>query len=144
MRRVSWSDTNLVLEHYYPKYDYSDYEEVERDVNSDTSNLASTENSGLSHRLHPSLRPSTDSDPYSYGFSSGVSSRSPASDNSLSTFVPKALSAYSQSPQILSSYSDRNQVAANDISRPLEEVTPEEETDDFYADLTSNTAALLW
>ena len=141
MRRVSWSDTHLVMEHFYPKYDYSDYEEAEKDV---ASNPASTENSGLSHRLHPSLRPSNASDPYAYGFSSTGSPRSPSSDNSLSTFVPKALSAYSQAPQISSSYSDRNQVAADDNSRRLEEVMPEEETDDFYADLTSNTAALLW
>lgn len=127
-----------MLEHFYPKYDYSDYDEIEQD---DTSKPPSTKNSGLSHRLHPSLRPSNESDPYSYGFGSTVSPRSPTHDNSLSTFVPKALSGYSQSPEILS---DRNHAVVNDNSRTLEEATAEEEADDFYTDLTSNTAALLW
>lgn len=123
-----------MLEHFYPKYDYSDYDEIEH-----ASDSPSTENSGLSHRLHPSLRPN-ESDPYGYGFNS---SKSPPSNSSLSTFVPKALSSFS--PQTVSGYSDRNQVvAANDTNRTIEEVPVDEETDDYYADLTSNTAALLW
>ncbi len=102
-----------------------------------------TGNSGLAQRLHPSLRKNDDSDPYGYGFSSPVSPRSPPAENSLSTFVPKGLSSYS--PQILSGYSDLSEEGANDQDdRSLQEVIPEEETDDFYADLASNTAALLW
>jgi hypothetical protein len=140
MRRVSWSDTHLVLEHYYPKYDYSDYDDIEQE---NAVKSSSTENSGLSHRLHPSLRNNNESDPYGYGFNPVVSPRSHTSENSLSTFVPKALSSYSQSPQVSPTYSDRDQVVSTNNST-LEEVTPEEENDDFYADLTSNTAALLW
>lgn len=122
-------------EHFYPKYDYSDYEDAEEAPTS--SGPPSTANSGLSHRLHPSLRPNNESDPYAYGFGSALSPRSPPADNSLSTFVPKALSS-----QIVSSYSDHHlEVATNGA---IEEVAVEEETDDFYADLASNTAALLW
>lgn len=126
-------------EHFYPKYDYSDYEDIEH---GETSSPPSTENSGLSHRLHPSLRPNNESDPYAYGFGSAHSPRSPPSDTSLNTFVPKALSSYS--PQTVSSYSDRKQEATADESNMIIEVAVEEETDDFYADLASNTAALLW
>ena len=136
MRRVSWSDTQLTSEHFYPKYDYSDYDDIDQENSSGSSKNA---NSGLSHRLHPSLRPN-DSDPYGYGFTSPASPRSATADNSLSTFVPKALSTYT--PQILSSYSQEVDVN-NSTTGTLEEEV-EDQTNDFYADLNSNTAALLW
>lgn len=136
MRRVSWSDTQLTSEHCYPKYDYSDYDDIDQERSSRNSINV---NSGLSHRLHPSLRPN-ESDPYGYGFTSPASPRSTTADNSLSTFVPKALSTYS--PQILSSYLQEVGVH-NGATETLEEEL-EDQTNDFYADLNSNTAALLW
>ncbi len=150
MRRVSWSDTQLVSEHFYPKYDYSDYDDVEREEDNKNRFKAalSKENSGLSHRLHPSLRRNNDTDGYGYG---GFSPTSPppritAPESSLSSFVPKTLAGHS--PQMFSGYSDTHTEAED--SRGQENGLPDtlesgqEQSDAFYADLTSNTAALLW
>lgn len=103
---------------------------------------SSNENSGLSHRLHPSLRRNSDTDPYAYGF---TSPKSPTPDNSLSSFVPKTLSSYS--PQLLADYSTPQPVLNGGVvhgttALPLDKV--DEQMEDFYVDLTSNTAALLW
>ena len=150
MRRVSWSDTQLVSEHYYPKYDYSDYDDIEREEANKNKFMAALakENSGLSHRLHPSLRHNNDSDGYGYGgFSpTSPSPRNTTSENSLSSFVPKTLSGHS--PQMLAGYTDLNpdaHIQAEENGLPEELETVQEQTDDFYDDFTSsNTAALLW
>ncbi len=150
MRRVSWSDSQLVSEHFYPKYDYSDYDDIEREQENKNKFMTALakENSGLSHRLHPSLRRNNDTDAYGYGgFSpTSTSPRTTTPDNSLSSFVPKTLSGHSL--QMLSGYTDINpQTGGNNEEvneSPQELETVQEQTDDFYADLTSNTAALLW
>lgn len=138
MRRVSWSDTNLVSEHYYPKYDYSDYEEIEQE------NHNSSEDVGFSHKLHPSLRPvNTQSDPYkNYTNFSTAPMNGMGSEGSLSTFTPSSLSSYA--PRILAGYSDINTTDTEDSTPANTGAIPEEQTEDFYADVTSNTAALLW
>lgn len=142
MRRVSWSDTQLVSEHFYPKYDYSDYEEIEEEQTQVTT--SSKGNSGLSHRVHPSLRQSGDADPYGYEFTS-TSPRSQTSDSSLSSFVPKSLSAYSPSgytaPESSPKANGNHELEVDGAQEPQQ---TEQQTDDYYADLTSNTAALLW
>lgn len=142
MRRVSWSDTQLESKHYYPKYDYSDYEEIEQEHTKNASTFH--KNSGLSQRLHPSLR-QNDTNSYGYGFGSSGSPWSPTAENSLSAFVPKTLT---YSPQILGDYSQPPRTASVADERVREEEesgqTVEEQDNDFYADLTSNTAALLW
>ena len=150
MRRVSWSDSQLVSEHYYPKYDYSDYDDLEREEENKNRFKAALakENSGLSHRLHPSLlRRTSDTDDYGYGFSpTSPPPRSTTPESSLSSFVPKTLAGHS--PQMFSSYSDThteaedNKGQENGLPDTLESV--QEQSDDFYADLASNTAALLW
>lgn len=151
MRRVSWSDTQLVSEHYYPKYDYSDYDDIEREEDNKNRFLAALakENSGLSHRLHPSLRRNNDTDGYGYGGFSPTSpaSRSTTTENSLGSFVPKTLSGHS--PQMFSGYTDpevkKDDKQAEQNGLPEELETVQEQTDDFYANFTSsNTAALLW
>lgn len=139
MRRVSWSETHFVLEHTYPKYDYSDYEEIQQETNGDCATVSSGENLGLSHRVHPSLRPANETDPYSYGFTSPTPTKNTAAGSSLGSFVPKTLSSYTPQFTPLSNSPMAEQIA----EEPLDQ--PEQQADDFYgADLTSNTAALLW
>ena len=148
LRRVSWSDSALISEYYYPKYNYSDYEEIHEE----TPQISSHENSGLSQRLHPSLRLSNDtnSDPYHYGYSPSASPKSGSSESSLANFIPSSLSSYS--PRILANYSDpiessdaATEEAGISITGSTQmSPTNEVDTDDFYAGLTSNTAALLW
>ena len=152
MRRVSWSDTQLVSEYFYPKYDYSDYEDIEREEANKNQFMAALakENSGLSHRLHPSLlQRKNDTDSYGYGSYNSTSppARTTPSENSFSSFVPKALSGHS--PQLFSGYADpipevrsTEKAEENGLLEELDSVP--EQTDDFYADLATNTAALLW
>lgn len=136
MRRVSWSETQFVSEHSYPKYDYSDYDTIEQEETNEDPPTTSNKNLGLSHRVHPSLRPN---DPYSYNFSG--SPRSQPSDGSLSTFMPKGLSSYT--PHYTAVDHSPMENGDSQVSQePLDQ--PEQHTDTFYADLTSNTAALLW
>ena len=138
---MSWSETHFVSEHFYPKYDYSDYDDIEQERNGESPAPSSKGNLGLSHRVHPSLRPSSDADPYSYSFTSPSSPRSPSSDSSLSSFVPKGLSSYTPH------YSPVEHSNIQPDSSHMEEEPfqpSEQQVDDYYPDLTSNTAALLW
>ena len=137
-------------EHFYPKYDYSDYDEIDQD-NEETQN-SFPENSGLSQRLHPSLRLTKDasSDPYHYGYSQTATLKNGgSSDNFLENSPHMSLSSYS--PKILAGYPNLNLIEQNssveeDLSRETVHINPanEDQAKDFYADLTSNTAALLW
>lgn len=142
MRRVSWSETHFVSEHFYPKYDYSDYDDIEQEneeLDSPATTPMAKKNLGLSHRVHPSLRPTnTSDDPYSYSFTSPTSPRSTAPNSSLSSFVPKTISSYT--PQ----YTAEDHSPMTNGGSPVSHEPLEQNTDDFYADLTSNTAALLW
>ena len=167
---MSFSDSQLVLEHVYPKYDYSDYEEIDHDKEdrgwSETDGGNANENSGLSHKLHPSLRPTdtNSADPYGYSSPSPpktasyrYNSPSPTNKHNLSD---SDLQHYT--PSILSSYGDALQKHfSGDTSSPLhnglrenasptaessDDVMPatEEQTSDFYATLNSDAAAMLW
>ena len=169
---MAFSDTELITEHHYPKYDYSDYENSqEDDVSAGFSfsfwkskvEVEEDEQSGLSHRLHPSLR-SPEPDPDTYRYSPSRDSVSPVS----SPPPPVAASSSSSSlhnykPSILSSYGDSLQqsytTAMENGTEYEEEEQEEEEVDssggglvatdgpslsNFYASLSSDTAAMLW
>lgn len=162
LRRVAFSDSELAVEHYYPKYDYSDYEDIQEDEVSTSSSFSfwkskevveaasDDEQSGLSQRLHPSLR-SPEPDPDNYRYSPSRDSTSQVSGSS-----PPTLQNYK--PSILSSYGD---TLHQSYSRAMENGTAEEEKEcdevdsghlmpaegpalNFYASLSSDTAAMLW
>ena len=67
LRRVSFSDTQLTVEHSYPKYSYHDYDEVQEEAAEEGAHKGPRKHKeeGLSQRLHPSLQVK-DSDPYSF------------------------------------------------------------------------------
>ena len=167
LRRVSFSDSNLETEHYYPKYDYSDYEDIEQE-RPDIFGRSKLRNAGLSHRLHPSLRTDNDSnsDDYRYGgkFNSSSGSSNPASSPSpsstaapevpstngifggggLSSYTPSMLSpfdAFSASP--ISSPIKEEETETKDSSTEVEQVDGNS-ADDYYSSLNADTAALLW
>jgi len=139
MRRVSWSDTNLTEEHFYPKYSYEDYD----DINSDKEDNSDNE---LSQPIHPSMRATneTDSDMYRY---------SPGRASSLGSYTPSIMSNFnSNMASHLSGFSPR---AANSTAKkpptPVQEepvynnnANNNDPANDFYSNLTTDTAALLW
>lgn len=134
MRRVSWSDSQLVSEHFYPKYDYSDYEEVEQVTSSE-------ESSEFSHRLHPSLLPPSDGDPYTAGFSPPGYSQG----GSLSSFVPSSLSPTLMENNYEFSFNEEpKEEEAGNSSVPGSTGPAEHDYSQYYSDQTSNAAALLW
>ena len=160
LRRVSFSDSNLEIEHFYPKYDYSDYEDIEQEL-PDIFGRSKLRNAGLSHRLHPSLRTDNDtnSDTYRYGGGFNSSSSNPASSPSppaapeshatngilsgggLSSYTPSMLSpfdAFTASP--ISSPIKEEETSS---STEVEQVDGNSE-DDYYSSLNADTAALLW
>lgn len=153
-------------EHFYPKYDYSDYEDIEQEL-PDIFGRNKLRNAGLAHRLHPSLRTDSESqsDSYRYGFSgSNSSSPSPISTDSpssnggfgagggggLSSYKPSSLSPFDS----LASFSSPGHSTPLSIGSPIKEVefeeasTDTEQTDDnstdYYSSLNADTAALLW
>ncbi len=128
MRRVSWSDSQLTSEHVYPKYDYSDYEEVEQ-----------PSSSVLSHRLHPSLLPPSDGDPYTAGFNPPGYSQG----GSLSNFVPSSLSPTVMEDNYEFSFQEESK-NEDKSSPPVDNGPAEHDYSDYYSDQTSNAAALLW
>ena len=162
---MSFSDSNLHTEHFYPKYDYSDYEDIEQEL-PDIFGRGKLRNAGLAHRLHPSLREDndTDSDSYRYGFNPGAGSNSStpsptATDSSSSTGVgggnEGGFSNYK--PSILASFDSFNApgfTGSPIINSPIKEAesdetsTDTEQVDgnsmDYYSSLNADTAALLW
>ena len=170
MRRVSFSDSSLHTEHFYPKYDYSDYDEIEQELPDifGRGKLRNV-NTGLSHRLHPSLRTDNDtnSDSYRYGFNSSAggnpSSPSPSSstDHSpssvglgggggLSSYKPSMLSSFDSlgtfshlpTPTLPSPIKEEASAEADADSDKVDGA--EDDSTDFYSTLNADTAALLW
>lgn len=179
LRRVAFSETDLTVEHYYPKYDYGDYEDIQdNEVTTGfsfsfwKSKIAveatdSREENGLSQRLHPSLRsPEPDPDTYRYSpsrdaTSSSTSSPPPPDHTSPSTTTT---TLHNYKPSILSSYGlEERDSLQQSYSTAMENGMAEgerEEADDgsggylmpaegpsvsnFYASLSSDTAAMLW
>ena len=169
LRKVSFSDSDLEMQHVYPKYDYSDYEDIDHDKEevgwSETDGGETNENSGLAHKLHPSLRPTETNSTDFYGYSSPSPTKpdsyrysSPSSsnkhsplDNDLHHYTPSALSGYGDELQRhlsgnLSSPVHSGREDASPTSDVSEDIMPatEEQTSDFYATLNSDTAAMLW
>lgn len=162
-RRVAFSETDLTVEHYYPKYDYSDYEDIQED-NVTTSfsfsfwkskeivETASDDESGLSQRLHPSLR-SPEPDPDTYRYSPSRDSTSGVtSPPTLQTYKPSILSGYGSSLQQTYTEAMENGTPEEESSNSFEEtdssghIMPAEGSSlsNFYASLSSDTAAMLW
>lgn len=162
---MSFSDSNLHTEHFYPKYDYSDYEDIEQEL-PDIFGRSKLRNSGLAHRLHPSLmgEEDTDSDSYRYGFNAGSESNSSTpsptaaespSSIGVDTGGGRGLSDYK--PSMLSPFDNFHTPG---FSGSLELDSPTEETEsegtgrdtekvdgnstDYYSSLNADTAALLW
>ena len=164
LRRVSFSDSNLEIEHFYPKYDYSDYEDIEQE-RPDIFGRSKLRNSGLSHRLHPSLRMDNDTNSDSYRYGGGFNS-SPGGSNTSSPSPPATtetpitngvlggggLSSYT--PSMLSPFDNLSSFTASPIASPIkeEEASSSMEVeqvdgnsaDDYYSSLNADTAALLW
>ena len=154
LRRVSFSDSQLTIEHFYPKYTYHDYD----DINSDEDNVSNpgithstTVNSGLSHKLHPSLRSTNENDSDVYRYSpSKASPMKPSSHSSLGAYTPSILSGYNGMLQNHISGSGYN--STSPVKSPVK--APEEpdysspgiddRAADFYSHLNTDTAALLW
>ena len=164
------------MEHYYPKYDYSDYEDIQDNEVSTgfsfsfwKSKIAveavdSEEQNGLSQRLHPSLlSPEPDPDTYRYSPSRDPAPTSPPPRDHTSPSTSTTLHNYK--PSILSSYGqDGGDSLQQTYSRAMENGTVEEEREErdggggggylmpaegtsvsnFYASLSSDTAAMLW
>lgn len=139
------------MEHIYPKYDYSDYDEME-DTNDEDEEEAGEDtdrsNSGLSQRLHPFLRVGdTDSDLQRYS--------SPPVAQSFHSYKPGLLSSYSSSVGSLEEHMNASLSAApltnerrgsidsdesnSELSRP-----PSADLNDFYAAMKADRAAILW
>ena len=166
---MAFSDTELITEHQYPKYDYSDYENIQEDNVSAGFSFSfwkskveveeDDEQSGLSHRLHPSLR-SPEPDPDTYRYSPSRDSVSPVSSPPPPAAASSSSSLHNYKPSILSSYGDSLQqsyTTAMENGTEYEEEEQEEEVDsgglvategpslsNFYASLSSDTAAMLW
>ena len=101
-------------------------------------------NSGLSHRLHPSLR-SGESNSHFYGYNASPV-KDNQSSNSLRQYTPSILSGYSNElQQHLSglSLSTRNE---SRFSPEPSDPAPaaDDQTNDIYTNLNSDTAAMLW
>ncbi len=156
--RVSFSESDLTVEHFYPKYDYRDYDEIQEESDEEGKELT-----GLSQRVHPSLRsaltqpihPSlrtsaSDSNVSRYSRSSSLSKQQPSSPESttdLHRYTPKLLSSYEDELQqhLSGNYSVSVGSDSHDGLAESPDTTPVTENppiDDFYASLSSNTAAL--
>ena len=132
---------------------------------SETDGGETNENSGLAHKVHPSLRPtetnSTDfygynspspTKPDAYRYGSPSSSNKPnALDNDLHNYTPSVLSGYGDALQrhLSGSLSSPVRSGREDASPTLDtsdDIVPatEDQTSDFYATLNSDAAAMLW
>lgn len=148
LRRVSFSDSQLTVEHVYPKYNYDDY--VEDDGHDKDKTDGPSNNSGLSQRLHPSLRSphDTSTDPYNL---SGYTSPSPTkpSEKKIGLYSPSILSSFGDIVQ--PNFSDNSSPSRSVASLPPKLAAVEESpspspttTHDYYSNLNQDTAALLW
>lgn len=156
LRRVSFSDSMLHVEHVYPKYDYSDYEEVQILEESDgglernDSFSKGIGNSGLSQKLHPFLRPSdsVSADPYHYNPSPIKNQTSPPATD-IHRYTPRLLSNFGDA---LEQHLSGNYWTSSPLKETRDNVSesedimpaPEDQASDFYATLNSDVAALLW
>ncbi|XP_011402665.1 PREDICTED: titin-like [Amphimedon queenslandica] len=134
---ISWSDSNL--SHYYPKYDYSDYDDIEQDPpikevaeEVDTPVSPSSPEPAIATPIHPWLA-ETKSSP-------SPSSVPSYSSNGLGS-VGSFMSMYTLNASSFPSYSPPSKEPET-----KEEVQEETETSkaDIYANLDSDTAALLF
>ncbi len=141
LRRVSFSDSALTEEHFYPKYIYHDYDAVNDEA--EGTDDGSNKNSGLSQRIHPSLLPSHETDRYS------PSKIPPMKSSTLGQFTPSTMNNYSD--MMTSSYSYSNKSSSPSSKKQVEEEpmynggpVNNDKTNDFYSALNADTAALLW
>ena len=145
---MSFSDSSLTEEHFYPKYSYHDYDEVNESEEANSLSTDGGSNSGLSQRLHPSLRPinETDSDMYRY---------SPSKTGSLGQYTPSIMGSYNYNDMLqnLNSLSTQGSKESSPPKNPEPEPIPEEPeysspvndvANDFYSHLSADTGALLW
>ena len=138
LRRVSFSDSALTEEHFYPKYIYQDYDEVNEESEGTDNGSNSNNNSGLSQRIHPSLLSSNETDRYS------PSKISPMKPSSLGQYTPSIMSNYSD--MMTTSYSyNSNKSTPSKEEKPMYNGGPvNDSANDFYSGLNTDTAALLW
>ena len=128
LRRVAFSESDLTVEHYYPKYDYSDYEEIQDEVVTTGFSFSFWKSKeevdaadsgggggGLSQRLHPSLRsPETDPDSYRYSSPSRDSTSATPGHTPLKpsgssiTTTTTTITLHNYKPSILSGYDNRH------------------------------------
>ena len=145
---MSFSDTQLSINHFYPKYDYSDYEEVQQDEGSKSQGYfeeTTDGNSGLSHRLHPSLR-SSESDSYFDRYNPSPVKKGGLSASDIHSYTPTILSGYDNELQLhLNGLSSPKPKGGKFSPEPLDSSpVTEHSVNDFYATLNSDTAAMLW
>lgn len=126
MRRVSFSDSQLTVEHTYPKYDYSDYDGVNSEGETD---------SGLAQKIHPSLRHGDDFG--RYGSPSGSLSGWTPSLTGYGDLLLQQLSGNFNSPPT-------SPVKKSSSPQKTSDSSSDDQANDFYANLNSDTAALLW
>ena len=167
---MAFSETDLTVEHYYPKYDYSDYEEIQEGEISATISFSfwkskeaveaaeAEEESGLAQRLHPSLRsPEPDPDTYRYSpsrDSTSSSSSSPSSSRTLHNYKPSILASYGEGEDTSSFQQSYSKAMENGMTDDSDQTDGDGEShlmpaegsslSNFYASLSSDTAAMLW
>lgn len=117
-RRVSWNEDQMHTEHTYPKYDYRDYDELNEEVENET-----TDSSVFSHPIHPSL---------------GGNRTSRNSDN-LSNYKPNMVSSYTVTVST-------TKVETTKKEKPKTEpvAMPAEDPEFNMSNLSDDVAALLF
>ncbi len=148
LRRVSFSDSALTEEHFYPKYIYDDYDMVNSDNDgTDSGSKMSTENSGISQRIHPSLLPSNENDRYSPSKipqmkSGALGQYTPSMTGNYNDMMQSHLSGFGAYENRKTSPAKQKQVQ----EEPMYNGGPvsDDRANDFYSALNSDTAALLW
>jgi len=116
---VSWNEDQIITEHTYPKYDYTDYD----DLNEEAEN-ESKEEPVFSHPIHPSL-----------GFS-GRGSRTSSDD--LSNYKPHVLSSYTVTA------SSTKVPTKKEESNPEPVAMPTEDPEFNMTNLSDDAAAMLF
>ena len=151
------------MEHYYPKYDYGDYEDIQNNQVSTGFSFSfwksqeevdnSDDQNGLSQRLHPSLR-SPESDPDNYRYSPSRDSAPPGNTPPKSSPSPSSspgvktttVTLRNYTPSILSSYggreSERDSLQGN-YTKAMENGMREEEGEGEGEEGTDGSGHLL-
>ena len=124
---MSFSDSQLTIQHSYPKYDYKDYDGV---------NNEGPEDGGLSQRIHPSLRRNDDFGRYGSPSGNGLSGWTPALTG-YGDLLLQQLSGNFNSPP--ASPTEKSSTSKESVDSGGDDTA-----NDFYANLNSDTAALLW